>query len=213
MIPPSSRIEELQEKAGDWSLIALLLERPRQGWAQRLRTAAKETVDPELQLAVELAQGEGNEYFHECLFGSDGLLASRESSYRSDDDRAPLLADLRSLAEAQGYSRLADEPADHIVAVVGLMAHVLSRRADAMANDRVGEALYLEGVTEWLRRAHLAWFTEQIVKALWETEVCYLSHVARALEARVHPPGEPETPQKRPSDPNFSVEPYSSGEE
>jgi hypothetical protein len=203
---PLSKVEELQEQAGDWSLIALLLQKPQPGWPQRLRAAAEKTVDPELRVAADLAHGKGNDYFHECLFGPNGLLLSRESCYRSADDHSPLLADLSSLADALGYSRVGDEPADHIVSVVDLMAHVLSRRADAMADGQVGEAMYLEGVAEWLRRAHLAWFTEQIVKALSETEVCYLSHVARALEARVHPPGEPETPRRRPSEPDSSIE-------
>lgn len=201
----TSTLEELKEEACDWSLIALLLKRPHREWAQELNAAAESTVDPELRLAVDLAQGEGNEYFHECLFGSEGLLTSRESSYRSTDDQAPVLADLSSLADTLGYSGFGDQPADHILSLVGLMAHVLSRRADAMADGRVGEAMYLEGIAEWLRRAHLAWFTEQVVEALSETEVCYLSHVARALEARVHPPGESDKPRTRPSNPDFSI--------
>jgi len=199
MTAPTVSIDELEEQAADWTLIALLLERPHPEWRERLKAASRKTVDPELRTAVDLAQREGSAKFHEVLFGPDGLLVSRESGYRGEGDHTPLMADLRGLASSLGYSRFGDEPADHILVVVELMAHVLRARADAMAHGRVGEAFYLEGVTEWLRRAHLAWFTDQISRALWKTEVCYLSHIAVALELRVHPPGEFETPRRRPS--------------
>ena len=199
MTAPMVSIDELEEEAADWTLIALLLERPIAEWRERLLEAAQGTFDPELRTAVLLAQREGSANFHEVLFGPNGLLVSRESSYRGEGDQTPLMADLRGLAASLGYTRIGDEPADHILAVAGLMAHALQARADAMTDGNVGEGFYLEGVTEWLRRAHLAWFSDQISRALLETEVCYLSHVAYALELRVHPPGESETPRRRPS--------------
>jgi hypothetical protein len=197
---PSPSADQLQEQAGDWTLIALLLEAPRPGWRGQLLEAVSGTADPELHAAVEVTQREGQEYFHGCLFGEGGLLVSRESAYRAERDWEPLIADLTGLAKATGFHRLGSEPADHIVALVAFMAHLVSRQADAAASGEVGEALYLEGAAEWLRRAHLAWFTEKLARALTATEISYLSHVAHALEARVHPPGEEETARQRPSD-------------
>ncbi len=197
---PVRSAEELTEQAGDWRLIAKLLEAPRNDWRRQLIEASAETIDPELEVAVKMAQREGNECYHDCLFGTDGLLTSRESDYRLERDRGAVLADLNALAESFGYSRIGPEPADHIVALVGLMAHVTTLKAEAILDDsRIGEAMYLEGVAEWLRRGHLAWFADQITRALLQTDVCYLSHVAYALEARVLPPGKTASPAPRPS--------------
>ncbi len=197
---PVRSAEELTEQAGDWGLLAKLLEPPRAEWRQQLLDASADTIDPELEVAVKMAQREGHEYYHQCLFGPDGLLSSRESEHRFERDRGAVIADLHGLSEALGYSRIGPEPADHIVALVGLMAHVTTLEAEAISDQRIGEAMYLEGVAEWLRRGHLAWFADQITRALLETEVCYLSHVAYALEARVLPPWKKATPAPRPSD-------------
>jgi len=124
---------ELVEQAGDWSLMRLLLERPSDTWRQQLLAESKDTVDPELTSAVQ-------------------------------------------------------------------MAHIVSLQAGAVRDDQIGEAIYLEGIAEWLRRGHLAWFTEQIASALNSTQVCYLSHVAHALEQRVLPTGESGEPTRRPSE-------------
>jgi len=197
---PVRSAEELSEQAGDWRLIAKLLEAPRDDWRRQLIEASAKTIDPELEVAVEMAQREGNEYYHDCLFGTDGLLTSRESDYRFERDRGAVLADLNALAESFGYSRVGPEPADHIVALVGLMAHVTTLKSEVILDDgRIGEAMYLEGVAEWLRRGHLAWFADQITRALLQTDVCYLSHVAYALEARVLPTGKKTRPVPRPS--------------
>jgi hypothetical protein len=178
----------------------LLLERPSDSWRQRLLTESKETVDPELTSAVQMAQAEGNDYFHQVLFGDDGLLTSRESDYRYERDRGAVIADLEGMRERFGFSWEGSEPADHILALVGLMAHIASLQAKAVQDNRIGEAVYLEGIAEWLRRGHLAWFAEQIAGALSSTRVCYLSHVAHALEQRVLPAGERGKPARRPSD-------------
>jgi TorA maturation chaperone TorD len=191
---------ELRERPADWSLIALLFEAPGPEWRNRLLEAGAATVDPELRAAVEVAQREGQEYFHGCLFGEDGLLIVRESAYREQRHREPLIADLHGLADATGFTRFPAESADHIGSLVAFMAHLAAQESEAAADGRVGEAFYLEGAIEWLRRAHLAWFVKQLSRALAETEVCYLSHVAHALEARVHPLGEDEGARQRPSD-------------
>ena len=196
---PVRTVEELAEQADDWRLLAKLLEAPRDGWRRQLIELSADTVDPELDVAVKTAQREGNEYYYDCLFGTHGLLTSRESKYRFERDRGAVIADLHGLSEALGYSRIGPEPADHIVALVGLMAHVATLEAEAISDGRIGEAIYLEGVAEWLRGGHLAWFTDQITIALLETEVCYLSHVAYALEARVLPLGKEARPVPRPS--------------
>lgn len=202
--------EELEEQAGDWSLMRLLLERPSSEWRQRLLAKSKDTVDPELTSAVQMAQAEGNDYFHEVLFGSDGLLTSRESDYRFERDRGAVVADLEGMKERFDFSWNGSEPADHILALVGLMAHIVILQTKAVQNDNIGEAIYLEGIAEWLRRGHLAWFTEQIAAALSSTQVCYLSHVAHALEQRVLPVGERGGPAHRPSDSKHNHQPIDS---
>ena len=191
--------DELAEQAGDWSLMRMLLERPDGNWRQRLLTESKDTVDPELTSAVQMAQAEANDYFHQVLFGTDGLLTSRESEYRFERDRGAVLADLEGMRERFGFSWNGSEAADHILALVGLMAHILSLRANAVRDNQIGEAIYLEGIAEWLRRGHLAWFAEQVTSALNSTQVCYLSHVAHALEQRILPVGERGKPARRPS--------------
>ena len=192
--------DELAEQAGDWTLMRLLLARPSDSWRKELLTESAETVDPELTSAVQMAQAEGNDYFHQVLFGADGLLTSRESDYRFERDRGAVIADLEGMRERFGFSWQGSEPADHILALVGLMAHIVTLEAEAVRDDRIGEALYLEGIAEWLRRGHLSWFTEQIAGALSATRVCYLSHVAHALEQRVLPAGERGKPARRPSE-------------
>jgi hypothetical protein len=192
--------DELAEQAGDWSLMRKLLERPGGEWRQRLLAESKDTVDPELTSAVQMAQAEGNDYFHQVLFGTDGLLTSRESDYRFERDRGAVVADLEGMRERFGFSWDGSEPADHILALVGLMAHIVTLQAAAQQENNIGESLYLEGIAEWLRRGHLAWFAEQIASALSSTQVCYLSHVAHALEQRVLPVGERGNPARRPSD-------------
>jgi len=192
--------DELAEQAGDWSLMRMLLERPSGEWRQRLLTVSSDTVDPELTSAVQMAQAEANDYFHQVLFGADGLLTSRESDYRFERDRGAVLADLEGMRERFGFSWDGSEPADHILALVGLMAHIFSLQAVAVRDKNIGEAIYLEGIAEWLRRGHLAWFAEQIASALSSTQVCYLSHVAHALEQRVLPVGERGEPARRPSE-------------
>jgi hypothetical protein len=196
---------ELAERAADWALMRLLLERPNDEWRRRLLAESRDTVDPELTSAVRMAQAEGNDYFHEVLFGADGLLTSRESDYRFERDRGAVLADLEGMRERLGFRWKGTEPVDHILALVGLMAHVVSLQAEAVREDSIGEALYLEGISEWLRRGHLAWFAEQITRALKATQVCYLSHVAHALEQRILPTGAPGEPMARPSDPGRRI--------
>ena len=191
--------DELAEQAGDWSLMRMLLERPDGNWRRRLLTESKDTVDPELTSAVQMAQAEANDYFHQVLFGTDGLLTSRESEYRFERDRGAVLADLEGMSERFGFSWNGSEAADHILALVGLMAHILSLQANAVQDNQIGEAIYLEGIAEWLRRGHLAWFAEQVTSALNSTQVCYLSHVAHALEQRILPVGERGKPARRPS--------------
>ena len=144
--------EELAEQAADWALIAKLLEAPRSDWRRQLIEASTDTIDPELEVAVKMAQREGHEYFYQCLFGPDGLLTSCESEHRFERDRGAVIADLQGLVDSLGFRRIGPEPADHIVAMVGLMAHVTTLEAKAVADGRVGEAMYLEGVAEWLRR-------------------------------------------------------------
>jgi len=192
--------DELAEQAGDWSLMRILLERPGGEWRQQLLAESKDTVDPELTSAVQMAQAEGNDYFHQVLFGTDGLLTSRESDYRFERDRGAVVADLEGMRERFGFSWDGSEPADHILALVGLMAHIVTLQAAAQQENNIGESLYLEGIAEWLRRGHLAWFAEQIASALSSTQVCYLSHVAHALEQRILPVGERGNPARRPSD-------------
>ena len=193
-------LEELEEQAGDWRLIALLLEPPRPGWRRKLRDASKNTVDPELLTAARLAQREGQEHFHASLLGSDGLLLCRESAHRPRRDWQPLMADLHGMAKAYGFDGCGSDPADHIVTLAPFMAHLMTVQADAMARGDTGEAIYLAGAAEWLRGAHLAWFAEDLARALTATEVNYLSHVGHALEARVLPPGQPDEARGRPSD-------------
>jgi len=147
--------DELTEQAGDWSLMRLLLERPGDDWRQRLLAESRDTIDPELTSAVQMAQAEGNDYFHEVLFGADGLLTSRESDYRFERDRGAVLADLEGMRKRFGFSWQGSEPADHILALIGLMAHIVSRQAKAVQDNNIGEAVYLEGIAEWLRRGHL----------------------------------------------------------
>ncbi len=192
--------DELAEQAGDWALMRLLLARPNEDWKRDLLHFSTDTVDPELTSAVQMAQAEGNDYFHQALFGVEGLLTSRESEYRFERDRGAVLADLEGMRERFSFSWGGAEPADHILAMVGLMAHILDLQARALRDDQIGEALYLEGIAEWLRRGHLAWFAEQIASALNSTQVCYLSHVAHALEQRVLPAGERGKPARRPSE-------------
>ena len=128
--------DELAEQAGDWSLMRMLLERPDGDWRQRLLTESKDTVDPELTSAVQMAQAEANDYFHQVLFGTDGILTSRESEYRFERDRGAVLADLEGMRERFGFSWNGSEAADHILALVGLMAHVLSLQANAVQIGR-----------------------------------------------------------------------------
>ena len=192
--------EVLAEQAAQWALIRLLLERPGNEWRQQLQREAGNIVDPELTSAAEMAQAEGNDYYHGILFGAAGLLTSRDSEYRFERDRGAVIRDLQGMKERFGFRWDGSEPADHILALVGLMAHIVKLQAEAVEEGHIGEALYLEGVAEWLRRGHLAWFAEQIATALIGTRVCYLSHVAHALEQRVLPPGEPGEPPPRPSD-------------
>lgn len=193
-------VDELAEQAGDWRLMRLLLEQPCDEWRKRLLAESQETIDPELTSAVRMAQAEGNNYFHKVVFGADGLLTSRESEFRFERDRGAVLADLEGMKERFNFSWNGTHPMDHILALVSLMAHIVSLQAEAVRENRIGEALYLEGIAEWLRKGHLAWFTEQIAGALNATQVCYLSHVAHALEQRVLPVGESGTPAHRPSD-------------
>ena len=118
--------DEFAEQAGDWSLMRLLLARPSDSWRKQLLAESADTVDPELTSAVQMAQAEGNDYFHEVLFGADGLLTSRESDYRFERDRGAVLADLEGMRERFGFSWKGTEPADHILALVGLMAHIVA---------------------------------------------------------------------------------------
>jgi len=193
-------LEEIKEQAGDWRLIALLLEPPQPGWRRKIRDASMDTVDPELRTAARLAQREGQENFHASLFESGGLLRCRESAHRPRRDWQPLMADLHGMAKAFGFDGFGSDPVDHIVTLAPFMAHLMEAQAAAIARGDIGEAVYLEGAADWLRGAHLAWFAEDLARELTATEVNYLSHVGHALETRVLPPGKPSEARGRPSD-------------
>lgn len=196
---PVRSAEELCEQSAEWVILATLLDRPGQGWRQRLRDQIAGIVDSELTVAVEMAQRERSEATYDCYLGPDGLLPSAETGFRNEADHPAAVADLQSLATFLEYAPAAGRRLDHIVELAGLMAHVICREAQAVSDGRIGEALYLEGIADWLRRGHLAWFTERFAQSLRNTEICYLSHVAFALETRVHPPREDARPVQRPS--------------
>ena len=144
---------------------------------------------------------EENVMFRQLAQKKNGAIDGQIEALRYQHDQGRgFIADLEGMRERFGFSWEGTEPADHILALVGLMAHIVTLQAVAVRDDRIGEALYLEGIAEWLRRGHLAWFAEQIAGALNATQVCYLSHVAHALEQRVLPAGERGKPARRPSE-------------
>lgn len=187
---PTTIIPDALIEAARWRLLALLLERPRPGWAGEVRSIAAEVSDVLLRsLADEAADATEGEYLR--VLGPGGRVAAREVGHAGMRDPGWVLAELARYYDAFGYAPRCEDPLDHIAVEVGFVAYLHLKEALARASgDDEGVRVTCQAREAFVRE-HLATFAVSLARRLAAGDGGHLVDAAGFLAARmpsVHAP-------------------------
>lgn len=178
-------MNELLERAAEWRLLGLLLERPRPERREELAALAREVGDPALRsIAIELRDLDEGLYLE--LLGPGGPASPREVAYRWHDDPGWTLSDLASTYSAFGYRPRAEDPADHVAVETGFVAYLWLK--EAYARLRGEGADVTREARERFVAAHLSTLAAGLASRLEPAPAPALLALARALLERTGPP-------------------------
>lgn len=170
--------------SAEWRLLALLFERPRDGWWAEIESLSGEVDSADLRLAAAAA-GEAREATYLAMFGPGGSVSPREVAYRGREDLGRILADIAAFHEAFAFQPRAEDPPDHVAVETSFVGYLHFKESYArMLGD--GEraqtcAIAAKGFIE----AHLRFFAEPLGDRLDAASAPpHLVLAARALVAR-----------------------------
>src|SRR5262249_45609390 len=126
----SEQTREALQRAADWRLLSLLLERPRPGWQEEIGMFADQ-VETDIRPLVTLAR-EATEEAYIALFGPGGPVSPREASYGGFADPGAVLADVTAFYEAFHYFPKSENPVDHISVQTGFLGYLSLKEAYAL---------------------------------------------------------------------------------
>jgi nitrate reductase assembly molybdenum cofactor insertion protein NarJ len=169
--------------AAEWRLVSLLLERPRAGWAEEVRSLAGEIADPELRRAAECAASAASEGEYHRILGPGGCVSPREVSYTRADPGA-VLADLSRAYAAFAYRPRAEEPIDHIAVETGFAGYLYLKEAFARSSGDSEAAGRVASARRAFFENHLQGFAAGFAQRLEALSPSYLCECSRALAQR-----------------------------
>lgn len=182
--PDAPEVQEFLAEAAEWRLIGLLLERPRSGWEDEVKSLGSEVLDEPLRAAAEAAR-EATEGTYLGLLGPGGFVSPREVAYRPQEDPGKIMSDLAAFYEAFAFSPEAEDPLDHIAVEAGFAGYLRLKELYALARrDEKGAATTAEAHRHFLEE-HLGTFVEPFAQGLEPSGVSYLVAAARGLLERV----------------------------
>ncbi len=171
--------------AAEWRLIGLLLECPSSGWTAEVVRLASEVGDPDLTAAAAAAAVEASPGLYHSTFGPGGPAAPRGVSHQTDVLPGAAIAELRDLYQAFAYVPTLAEPPDHIAIECGFAAYLCLKQAYALAREDHQQSRICAKAQEHFMAEHLAPLARFLAVSLASSEIPYLVHLARALQARV----------------------------
>jgi hypothetical protein len=178
---------KLMLQAAEWRLLALLLERPLEGWAKQVASLAKEIHDEQLIAAATAAQEQASRSLYDTTFGPGGPAAPREISYRQGLDAGAFLAELTAFYQAFAYQRGDDEPPDHAAVEAGFVGYLKLKELYARVRGNEEEATVVAEAVDRFIQDHLAMLAEPLAASLDRSGIGYLSLAASSLLRRVGP--------------------------
>jgi len=153
--PNDEALDRTLTAAAQWSLLALLFERPRPGWCAEIEAITGAVSDAELRRGAAMARAAGEDAYLR-LFNPDGGLSPRETRYRKRGDRGQLLDDLQGFYRAFGYEPRAGHLLDHVAVETGFIGHLELREAYAVSADNREEGQTSRLARDTFLRDHLA---------------------------------------------------------
>lgn len=173
--------------AVEWRLIGLLLERPRPGWHEEVRSLSREVRDRTLRAAAAAASdaAEGG-YLH--LMGPGALVSPREVTYQPFADPGQLLAELATAYDAFAFRPHMEEPIDHIAVEVAFVGYLLLKEAFATMRGDDEAAVTTSSARRGFMDRHLAAFAAPFAQRLEQAGPSYLHTIAQLLAARLPAP-------------------------
>lgn len=179
-----ARVTGLLREATAWRLLALLFERPREGWWQEVEMLSREVADPEITAAADAARGEANEGLYLALLGPGGPVSLREVTYRGMEDPGRIIADISAFYKAFAFQPKTEEAPDHLAVEAGFLGYLCLKEAYARVRGHEEEAEVAAKAVAQFRETHLATFSWAVAERLEIAGVRYLSLVASTLAQR-----------------------------
>jgi nitrate reductase assembly molybdenum cofactor insertion protein NarJ len=182
-----AQTRRLVAEAAEWRLIALLLERPCEGWHAEVTSLADEIEDAALREAAA-ASAEATEGLYHTTLGPGGPASLREVTYRKTAISGQFLAELCAFYEAFAYQPMLDEPPDHVAVEAGFMGYLRLKEAFARSGGHEAQAaVTAEAATRFIDE-HLAVMAQPLAESLAKSGIGYLSHTGAALLSRTGAP-------------------------
>lgn len=169
-------LPELLQEAAQWRLLSLLLECPRPGWAREAMALARElratgVADAHDWLAAASSCEGASAGDYLAILGPGGLLSPREVRYRPMHDPGQLLAELRALYEAFGYTFELKEPPDHVAIELGFMGFLRLKAAYALANEELESVEITRVTADRFANDHLSLFAGELAQQLADISI------------------------------------------
>ena len=185
--PPAASASEALAQAAEWRLIGLLLERPRSGWNEEIRSLAREVRDPALAAAAIVA-GDAAEGVYLDVLGPGGDVSPREVAYRGRQDPGATVADVSAFYKAFAYEPRAEDPPDHVAVEAGFAGYLRLKESYALSHGRPDEARLCAEALERFIEEHLCCVAEPLMaKLALLAPVPHLLGAASALLQRTGP--------------------------
>ena len=177
---------QLLNEARDWRLLALLFERPREGWWAEVSDLARSCRDTELAAAAAAAHGAAEGEYH-AIFGPGRLVSPREAGHRKTADPSKLLSEIHAYYEAFHFAPSTEETIDHVAVEAGFLGWMKLKEAYARAGGDGESAEVTEAAAQRFLLRHLATMAEPIQTGLGAAGIDYLDRAAHSLVARTGP--------------------------
>lgn len=172
------------KQAAEWRLLSLLLERPRSGWHEEVRSLAKEVEDPQLR-EVSIDAVNATEEAYLAVLGPAGFVSPREVAYAVFEDPGRMLADLAAFYLAFAFSPRCEDPEDHIAVQTGFVGYLSLKDAYAQASDNSDAVEATRAALSHFMEAHYARLVHGFASKLGSNGPAYLCRTVRILAARV----------------------------
>jgi nitrate reductase assembly molybdenum cofactor insertion protein NarJ len=175
--------QRLLAEAAEWRLIALLFERPRDGWQAEVASLAAEVQDPTLKEAAA-ASAEATEGLYHTTLGPGGPASPREVTYRKTAVSGHFLAELCAFYAAFAYQPVLDEPPDHVAVQAGFVGYLRLKEAFARACGSEDQATIAADAASRFVGEHLAVMAQRLAASLERSGISYLTLAGAALLSR-----------------------------